>query len=223
MSASLPINVLQTSFIISLTGPRSGLFPKHAMLPPTTNSREAYGTQGANAHRGRGECTEEIGEFPHGAPPGVQRAQMVWASAQGGTVPIIARQAELSAFQVCAWIHRFHQHGLAGLADAPRAGRPRRHDETIRGKVIALARTKLPYGWSAKRHDTRGKVRGDASKGVQDEGQLAAVSTAEHQRCPVWARQRGSALRRPPAGTHTAVTAGSKPAGANNRTTPTDA
>jgi transposase len=95
----------------------------------------------------------------------VQRTQMVWASAQWGTVPIIARQAEFSAFQVCTWIHRFHQHGLAGLADAPRAGRPRRPDEPIRGKVIALARTQLPYGWSAKRHDTRGKVRGDASIG----------------------------------------------------------
>jgi putative transposase len=72
----------------------------------------------------------------------VQRAQIVWASAQGETVPVIARQVGLSAFRVRAWLHRFNRHGLAGLADAPRAGRPRRHDETIRGQVIALARTK---------------------------------------------------------------------------------
>jgi transposase len=72
----------------------------------------------------------------------VQRAQIVWASAHGETVPVIARQVGGSAFRVRAWVHRFNRQGLAGLADAPRAGRPRRHDETTRGKVIALARTK---------------------------------------------------------------------------------
>jgi putative transposase len=72
----------------------------------------------------------------------VQRAQIVWASAHGETVPVIAQQLGLSAFRVRAWIHRFNRHGLAGLADAPRTRRPRRHAETIRGQVIALARTK---------------------------------------------------------------------------------
>jgi transposase len=72
----------------------------------------------------------------------VQRAQIMWASAQGETVPVIALRVGLSAFRVRAWLHRFNRHGLAGLADAPRAGRPRRHDETVRGKAIALARTK---------------------------------------------------------------------------------
>jgi putative transposase len=71
----------------------------------------------------------------------VQRAQIAWASAHGETVPAIARQVGLSAFRVRAWLHRFNRHGLAGLAAAPRAGRPRRHDETVRGRVIALART----------------------------------------------------------------------------------
>jgi transposase len=71
-----------------------------------------------------------------------QRAQIIGASAPRDPVPVIARQVGLSAFRVRAWIHRFDRQGLAGLADAPRAGRPRRHDETVRGKVIALARTK---------------------------------------------------------------------------------
>jgi transposase len=72
----------------------------------------------------------------------VQRAQIIWASAQGEPVPAIARHVGLSAFRVRAWIHRFNRQGLAGLADAPRAGRPRQHDESARGTVIALARTK---------------------------------------------------------------------------------
>jgi transposase len=87
----------------------------------------------------------------------VQRAQIIWASAHGEAVPVIARQVGLSALRVRAWIHRFHRHGLAGLADAPRAGRPRQHDETTRGTVVALARTKprslgLPFAlWTLAR------------------------------------------------------------------------
>jgi transposase len=72
----------------------------------------------------------------------VQRAPIIWASVQGEFVPAMAHHVGLSVFRVRAWLHRFHRHGRAGLADAPRAGRPRRHDETVRGQVIALARTK---------------------------------------------------------------------------------
>lgn len=76
------------------------------------------------------------------APPRVgQRAQLVWASAHGEAVPGMARQVGLSAFRVRAWLHRFHAHGVAGLADAARAGRPRQHDAITRGTVSALART----------------------------------------------------------------------------------
>jgi transposase len=87
----------------------------------------------------------------------VQRAQIVWASAHGETVPVIALQVGLSALRVRAWIQRFNREGLAGLHDAPRSGRPRRHDETARGTVIALARTKprglgLPFAlWTLAR------------------------------------------------------------------------
>jgi transposase len=87
----------------------------------------------------------------------VQRAQIVWASARGETVPAIARRVGLSALRVRVWIQRFNRDGLAGLRDAPRSGRPRRHDETARGTVMALARTKprglgLPFAlWTLAR------------------------------------------------------------------------
>jgi hypothetical protein len=70
MIASLPITVLQTLLVISLTGPLSGLFPRLCYAPSNDGRREAYGTQGTNAHSGGGECTEEIGGFPHGVPLG---------------------------------------------------------------------------------------------------------------------------------------------------------
>ena len=72
----------------------------------------------------------------------VQRAHIIWASAQGLRVPAIAQRVGLSALRVRTWIRRFNGRGLAGLADRPRSGRPRRHDESARGRVIALARTK---------------------------------------------------------------------------------
>jgi transposase len=87
----------------------------------------------------------------------VQRAQIIWASAQGVRVPVIVPQVGLSALRVRAWIRRFNRDGLGGLRDAPRSGRPRQHDETARGTVVALARTKprslgLPFAlWTLGR------------------------------------------------------------------------
>ena len=73
---------------------------------------------------------------------GVQRAQIIGASVQGLRVPTLAQRVGLSALRVRTWIRRFNARGLAGLADRPRTGRPRRHDAPTRGTVIALARTK---------------------------------------------------------------------------------
>jgi transposase len=72
----------------------------------------------------------------------VQRAHIIWASAQGVKVSEIATQTGLTTLRVRAWIHRFNAQGLAGLADRPRSGRPRQHAEVDRGTVVALARTK---------------------------------------------------------------------------------
>jgi putative transposase len=44
----------------------------------------------------------------------VQRAQIIWAGAQGETAPVTAPQVGLSALRVRAWIQRFHRDGLMG-------------------------------------------------------------------------------------------------------------
>jgi len=90
-----------------------------------------------------GEEAEELPRLAHArtAPHRlVQRAQIIWARAQGWKAPAIARQVGLSALRVRAWSQRFNRLGLAGLAAAARPGRPRRQDETARGTVIARAR-----------------------------------------------------------------------------------
>jgi transposase len=89
--------------------------------------------------------TQELNQLAHSrtAPHRlVQRAQIIWASGQGLQAPAIAQRVGISAVRVRAWLHRFNRQGMRGLADAPRSGRPRRHDEATRGRVIALARTK---------------------------------------------------------------------------------
>ena len=36
------------------------------------------------------------------------------------------------------WVKRFNEEGLAGLADRPRPGRPPRHEEEVRSKLLDL-------------------------------------------------------------------------------------
>lgn len=70
----------------------------------------------------------------------VRRARIVQRSAAGMTVPAIARDLGLSEPTVRVWMRRFTAEGLAGLDDAPRAGRPRIFTEAQRSQVIARAR-----------------------------------------------------------------------------------
>lgn len=110
-------------------------------------------------------------------------AHIIWASAQGGTAPAIARHVGLSALQVWAWIQRVNRHGLAGLADAARPGRPRRQDESARSAGIALARTKprslgypcelwplAPLQRAIQARVRRQVAQGTIRKGLQAEG-----------------------------------------------------
>ena len=70
----------------------------------------------------------------------VRRAQIILASAAGETDTEIAARFGVSIQTVGHWRRRFHRHGLAGLSDAPRSGRPRTHDDE---RVAALLRTVL--------------------------------------------------------------------------------
>jgi transposase len=70
----------------------------------------------------------------------VHRARIVQLALQGMTVPAIAQELGVSEKMVRQWLKRFEQEGVAGLDDAPRAGRPRTYTEAYYGQVIALAR-----------------------------------------------------------------------------------
>ena len=52
------------------------------------------------------------------------RAHMVVLSDRGFTVPQIADIHACGEDVVRIWLHRYEQHGVAGLEDEPRSGRP---------------------------------------------------------------------------------------------------
>ena len=67
------------------------------------------------------------------------RAQIVLAAARGRDNARIAADLQITADTVRKWRGRFAVRGLAGLADLPRSGRPRRISELTRAAVVALA------------------------------------------------------------------------------------
>ena len=69
-----------------------------------------------------------------------QRARIIRLSAEGKTVPVIARELGLSDRATRRWVSRFNEQGMEGLEDEPRSGRPPTYTEDNRSRVIAKAR-----------------------------------------------------------------------------------
>lgn len=87
----------------------------------------------------------------------VERARIVWLSAQGRPSAEIARDVGRTTETVRTWIKRFNAGGLAGLRDAGRAGRPARYGAEQVGQLVELALSDpdaldLPFGcWTLDR------------------------------------------------------------------------
>lgn len=87
----------------------------------------------------------------------VERAQILWQARAGARVPAIARALGVCEATVRLWLTRFNAHGVEGLVDAPRAGRPPTYAPEEVGEVIAASLTNpddlgLPFGsWTLDR------------------------------------------------------------------------
>ncbi len=71
----------------------------------------------------------------------VERARIVLLSRQGESVAEIAETLVVCPDTVRRWIHRFDRHGVEGLADRPRAGRPALYTPEQIGEVVATSLT----------------------------------------------------------------------------------
>lgn len=69
----------------------------------------------------------------------VKRARIIWFTSQDLRVPAIAERVGLNERTVRMWFKRFQKHGLAGLNDAPRSGRPVTYTGDVVAEVIATA------------------------------------------------------------------------------------
>jgi len=74
----------------------------------------------------------------------VERARIVLLSAQGVPGVQIAERVGCSEPTVIRWRSRFAQHGLAGLADAPRSGKPATIPQAVRDEILAITLTEPP-------------------------------------------------------------------------------
>src|ERR1700704_1117917 len=64
-----------------------------------------------------------------------QRSRIVLAAAEGASNQQIAAALKIPAVTVGKWRHLFALHGMEGLRDAPRSGRPPKHDSGVRHRV----------------------------------------------------------------------------------------
>ncbi len=74
----------------------------------------------------------------------VERARIILLGPDGLAAPKIAMQIAVSEKTARHWIKRFNAAGLAGLDDAPRAGRPPIYTGDEQSRVIAKARSHPP-------------------------------------------------------------------------------
>ena len=87
----------------------------------------------------------------------VERARIVDLAAQGWRAAGIAAAVGVSERTVRRWVKRFTAQGLAGLADAPRSGRPATYPPEAVGELLAASLTDprelgLPFGsWTLDR------------------------------------------------------------------------
>lgn len=80
-----------------------------------------------------------------GAPARVvERARIVLLAAEGVPGVTIAERVGCSEPTVVRWRSRFAEHGLAGLVDAPRSGKPASIPQTVRDEILSITLTEPP-------------------------------------------------------------------------------
>ena len=74
----------------------------------------------------------------------VERARVVLLAADGLPGVEIAERVGCSEPTVIRWRHRFAEHGLAGLADEPRSGKPPTIEQSLRDEILSITLSEPP-------------------------------------------------------------------------------
>ena len=78
----------------------------------------------------------------------VERARVILLSHEGLTVEKIAESLSTRPARVSKWRQRFAQNRMAGLADAPRSGKPNKYTEATERRVLKMLDQAPPKGFS---------------------------------------------------------------------------
>ena len=92
------------------------------------------------------------------------RAQIMLALDQGLSNQAVAERLATRPATVSKWRGRFAQHGLAGVTDAPRSGKPRHYDADHERRIIAALDAPPPKGYARWNGSLLAKDLGDISK-----------------------------------------------------------
>ncbi|MCA1694855.1 MAG: IS630 family transposase [Actinobacteria bacterium] len=95
----------------------------------------------------------------------VERARVVLLAADGVPGVEIAERVGCSEPTVIRWRSRFAEHGLAGLADEPRSGKPATIEQSVRDEILSITLTEPPAElgithWSSRLLADRMRRRG---------------------------------------------------------------
>jgi transposase len=93
----------------------------------------------------------------------VERASIVLAAAAGAASRAIAREVGCARGVVSKWRVRFAGARLAGLADAPRSGKPKTYDAAVDRRILALLDRPPPKGFARWTAPLIAKELGDVS------------------------------------------------------------
>jgi transposase len=75
------------------------------------------------------------------------RSQIILKAAEGCSGREISKTLSIPEVTVSKWRRRFLDHGIAGLEDAPRSGKPTKYDEVTVKRVLELLDRKPPAGY----------------------------------------------------------------------------
>jgi transposase len=92
---------------------------------------------------------ERIGRSHSEPKRRVERARIVLACVANDNQTAVAQALKTRPNTVNKWRNRFASHGLAGLDDAPRSGKPKTTGKDLRTKILKLLETPPPKGQAA--------------------------------------------------------------------------
>ena len=75
------------------------------------------------------------------------RSQIILKAAEGCSGREIGKSLSIPEVTVSKWRRRFLRHGIAGLEDAPRSGKPAKYDEVTVQRVLKLLDGNPPPGY----------------------------------------------------------------------------